>query len=88
MRLLSELREYTQIHFHDEEELMERINYPGLEAQIKAHSAFVERLVGINLSELDDMDDNQQEYINELIDFLASWLVNHIMKMDQKIPAE
>ena len=85
MRLLSELREYTQIHFHDEEELMERINYPGLEAQIKAHSAFVERLVGINLSELDDMDDNQQEYLLELIQFLLSWLSNHILGTDMKI---
>lgn len=85
MRLLSELREYTQIHFHDEEELMERINYPGLEAQIKAHSAFVERLVGINLSELDDMDDNQQEYLLDLIQFLLSWLSNHILGTDMKI---
>lgn len=85
MRLLSELREYTQIHFHDEEELMERINYPGLGAQMKAHSAFVERLVGINLSELDDMDDNQQEYLLDLIQFLLSWLSNHILGTDMKI---
>ncbi len=85
MRLLSELREYTQVHFHDEEELMERINYPGLEAQMQAHSAFVERLVGINLSELDDMDDNQQEYLLDLIQFLLSWLSNHILGADKKI---
>ncbi len=85
MRLLSELREYTQVHFHDEEELMERIGYPGLEAQMQAHSAFVERLVGINLSELDEMDDNQQEYLLDLIQFLLSWLSNHILGADKKI---
>lgn len=64
---------------------MERINYPGLEAQMQAHSAFVERLVGINLSELDDMDDNQQEYLLDLIQFLLSWLSNHILGADKKI---
>lgn len=47
MRLLSEFREYTQVH-----------------------AAFIERLVGINLSKPDDMDDNQQEYLLDLIQFL------------------
>ena len=36
---------------------MEQIKYPSLDIQRRAHSAFVERLVGINLTELDDMDD-------------------------------
>ena len=85
MRLLTELRDYTEFHFHDEEVLMERIHYPGLAEQKRAHTAFVERLVEIDLSELDDMDDNQQEYLLGLIDFLLSWLSNHILGSDKKI---
>lgn len=85
MRLLAELKNYTEFHFHDEEMLMERIHYPELEAQKRAHSAFVKRLVEIDLSELDDMDNNQQEYLLDLIQFLLGWLSNHILGADKKI---
>ncbi len=85
MHLLAELKDYTEIHFHDEEALMERIQYPELDAQKRAHTAFVERLVEIDLTELDDMDDNQQEYLIDLIQFLAGWLINHILGSDKKI---
>mgnify|MGYP002708053185 FL=1 len=87
MRLLAELKDYTEVHFRDEEALMERIHYPELDAQKRAHTAFVERLVEIDLSELDDMDDNQQEYLIDLIQFLAGWLINHILGSDKKIGA-
>lgn len=85
MRLLSELKDYTESHFHDEEELMLRINYPHINSQKHAHSAFIEKLVNINLSELDNIDDNQDEYLNELITFLLEWLANHILGSDKKI---
>lgn len=87
MRLLAELREYTEVHFSDEEAMMERIHYPDIAAQKRAHSAFVGRLVEIDLSELDAMDDNQEEYLQDLIQFLLSWLSNHILGMDKKIGA-
>ena len=32
-----------------------------------------------------EMDDNQQEYLEGLIDFLSSWLINHILQMDKPI---
>lgn len=85
MRLLVELKDYTQFHFADEEMLMEKMHYPELTAQKRAHTAFVERLVEIDLSELDDMDNNQQTYLLELIQFLLGWLSNHIIGMDKKI---
>ena len=85
IHLLEELREYTKIHFSDEEAYMKKIGFPELDAQIRAHTAFVDKLVTIDLDELDDMDDHQQEYLMELIDFLAGWLVNHILKMYTKI---
>ena len=81
--VLNELRDYTEKHFADEEEYMAGINYEGLEAQKKTHEMFVDKLNEINL---DDLDDNQQQYLIELVDFLLMWLVNHILKMDKKIP--
>ena len=85
MNILGELKDYTIMHFSDEEEYMESIGYEGIEMQRVAHQAFVDRLNGINLN---DVDDNQQKYLEELIEFLLGWLVNHIMKMDKRIPAK
>lgn len=85
MGLLTELREYTEFHFADEEEYMKSIGYPQLEAQKRAHTSFVERLVEIDLTDLDSMDDNQQDYLQNMIDFLISWLSNHILKSDKMI---
>lgn len=81
--VLDQLRNYTVQHFADEEEYMASINYEGLDIQKKTHEMFVDKLNDINL---DDLDDNQQQYLIELVDFLLMWLVNHILKMDKKIP--
>ena len=81
--VLDQLRNYTVQHFSDEEEYMASINYEGLDIQKKTHEMFVDKLNDINL---DDLDDNQQQYLIELVDFLLMWLVNHILKMDKKIP--
>jgi len=81
--IINELKDYTIFHFKDEEEYMESIHYDGLEAQKLAHEAFVEKIKLINL---DDVDENQQEYLEELIEYLLGWLSAHILKMDKKIP--
>lgn len=85
VQILKELKDYTILHFRDEEEYMERIGYEGIAMQRAAHTAFVDRLNEINL---DDVDDNQKEYLEEILSFLLGWLTNHILKMDKKIPAE
>lgn len=83
--ILDELKDYTVMHFTDEERYMESIGYEGIEMQRIAHRAFVERLNEINL---EDVDDNQKEYLEDLISFLLEWLTNHILKMDKKIPVK
>ena len=85
VRILNELKQYTIFHFQDEEAYMESVGYEGLELQCVAHTAFVNHLNEINL---ETMDDNQKEYLDEILQFLLNWLTNHILKMDKKIPAE
>lgn len=80
--ILKELKDYTVFHFKDEEDYMEQINYPDLPAQQAAHTGFVDKLNELNL---DDLDDNQQEYLEDLIHFLLNWLTIHILQMDKKI---
>lgn len=80
--ILEKLKNYTSEHFQDEEEYMESIHYHGLEAQKMAHRAFVSKLEDIDL---DQVDQNQQKYLEELMEFLFGWLSNHILKSDKLI---
>lgn len=82
IEILDEMREYTNFHFSDEENLMEKINYPSLQAQKKAHESFVDKL---NEVDLDEADEEQEAYLNDLLSFLLKWLSGHILGMDKKI---
>ena len=81
---LTELREYTKEHFTDEEEYMESIHYEGLDAQKRAHEAFIDKLNNIDPNQLEE---NPQENLQELLEFLLGWLINHILHTDKKIPS-
>ena len=80
--ILDELKEYTRVHFADEENYMKEIGYEGLSQQIILHEKFIETLNEVNL---DHVDDNQQEYLYEVLNFLQNWLINHILKVDKLI---
>lgn len=83
--ILGELREYTQVHFADEEEYMRSINYDGLATQELLHQQFIDKL---NDLDLNDVDDNQESYLYDFLQFLQNWLVSHILKVDKLIPAK
>lgn len=82
VHLLEELKDYTKFHFVDEEKYMQSIQYEGFAAQKRAHDAFVARLEGMNF---EDIDERQQETLEEMLEFLTEWLVNHILHSDKKI---
>lgn len=81
--ILDELKEYTRVHFADEENYMREIGYDGLMRQEILHQNFIDTL---NELDLDDIDDNQESYLYEFLSFLQSWLINHILKVDKLIP--
>ena len=83
MEILAELKEYTQSHFADEEEYMESIGYAGLEAQKRAHEAFIDKLNHISEEKTEG---NPQRYLESLMEFLLGWLINHILYSDKLIP--
>lgn len=86
IEILNQLKEYTEFHFKNEEDYMEKINYADLEIQRCAHAVFVDRLVKVTYTDLNKIDENQEEYLYELLDFLLTWLSNHILKLDKQIP--
>ena len=79
---ISELRAYTGFHFLQEEAYMKKINYDGYEEQKAEHDKFIEKLLDVNLR---DIDDNQDKYIEKLLVFVLDWLCNHIIKKDKLI---
>ncbi|WP_315443583.1 hemerythrin family protein [uncultured Selenomonas sp.] len=83
--LLEELRAYAATHFAHEEEYMERIQYERRFSERYQHLRFIQKLSEINL---DEIDENQQEYLLGILDFLTRWLFGHIKVMDCRIPKE
>ena len=83
--LLEELRTYAATHFAHEEEYMERIQYERRFSERYQHLRFIQKLSEIDL---DAIDENQQEYLLKILDFLARWLCGHIKIMDCRIPRE
>lgn len=79
VEIIEELRGYTETHFRDEEEYMKSINYKGLFTQKIEHDAFIKR---INEVEFNKIDENQDEYIMDILNFVAKWLTEHILQKD------
>lgn len=85
MDILDELHAYTEEHFQDEEAYMKEIGYPKLPQQISAHRAFIDKLVKLDLGDMDFIDEHQQEYLEDLVIYLLDWLTHHILIMDRQI---
>ena len=79
-RILSELFEYTRYHFEAEEEFMQAIAYPKLDAHHKCHDQFIDNLVNFSLDAA-----NSTKTHREVLDFLTVWLINHVLKSDMDI---
>lgn len=82
VELIEELKEYTVYHFKAEEEYMESINYKRMFTQKIDHNNFVKKLEDIDLKEIDE---NQNEAILNLLEFVNAWLIEHILEKDKLI---
>lgn len=78
--VLDELAEYTVYHFEHEEKLMEENNYPDLDKHRVVHTKFVNK---VNELRDKDIDADQKEFLLETVEFVADWVSNHILKVDQ-----
>lgn len=85
MQILSELKDYAEVHFENEEKYMREINYEGYDAQRRAHEAFISRLEEVDESQIEE---NPKTYLQSLVQFLLGWLINHILLSDKKIPVK
>jgi len=82
VNLIEELKDYAAFHFKDEEAYMESINYKKMFTQKIDHENFIKKLNEIDLNKLDE---NQDKYILDLLEFVNQWLVTHILEKDKLI---
>ncbi|WP_315073655.1 hemerythrin family protein [uncultured Clostridium sp.] len=82
VEILQELKDYTIFHFKSEEEYMASINYKRMFTQKVEHDAFIKKLEAIDLK---NVDENQNESLMEVLNFLNDWLTEHILKNDKLI---
>lgn len=79
VELLNELKDYAIYHFKEEEEYMKSINYKRMFTQKIEHDNFIKKLNDIDIRKIDE---NQDEYILNILGFLNNWLVEHILEKD------
>ena len=80
--LYESLKDYVEKHFRDEEALMARSGYPGLEQQKRDHQNFQRQV-----SEPGKTISSQGVTLMELVQMnklLVNWLVSHVQDVDQK----
>ena len=80
LEVLGELKDYTVYHFKTEEEYMAKIGYKKRFSHAIEHSSFVEKLNAVDLKEVDEA---QEKHLMDLLDFITTWIVTHIMKTDR-----
>ena len=80
--IISELQNYTRYHFKTEEDYMQQINYRRFLSQKAAHNEFLAKMDAIDLGKIDN---SQNQYLIESLDFVLDWLAGHIVKADKLI---
>ena len=80
--VLDELIEYTRYHFNHEESYFNRGDYPSAAVHHAEHELLVEQILqvreGLSSRSIEDLD-------TELMNYLQSWLITHIMNTDKKL---
>lgn len=78
--ILEDLVFYTKLHFNNEEQFMEKNNYPELVEHRKIHQSFTEQIIKFK----DEYKQGKSRIDAPLLEFLKNWLVNHILIEDKK----
>lgn len=82
--VLMNLRNYTVKHFSDEEEYMESIHYKKLFTQKIQHQEFINKLDEFMENHNEEVVD-QNKQIEDILEYLTNWLINHILYVDGQI---
>jgi hemerythrin len=78
-QILDELTNYLHLHFETEENAMREHSYPGLYKHSKLHLDLTREVLKLR----ENARAGQEVKAKDLLDFLCSWLKNHILVEDK-----
>jgi hemerythrin len=80
--IFDELKNYTVYHFSFEENDMKSIGYRRFLSHKVQHDDFIQK---INETDLDKIDENQEQYLIDTLEFVVDWIEKHILGVDKRI---
>jgi len=80
-RALEYLAGHVRFHFAEEERLMERLGYPGLEAHREEHRTYQKRLDGVHSHY--ESEGDSAAVVAALDGLLRLWLDEHVCRADR-----
>jgi hemerythrin len=80
--VLSELRDYTVEHFAAEEAYMLEHKYRKFLSHKALHQDFIEKITTVDLNQIDN---EQNLYLKDILNFVTEWLISHILQEDKQI---
>jgi hemerythrin len=81
--VLDQLLRYTEQHFKNEEELLQRAGYSELTAHMARHQQFVSKVKGFSK----DFQSGAAAISVDVLEYLKNWLTEHIMGTDRQYSA-
>jgi len=79
-KVIQEMTAYTEYHFGVEEKYFKKFNYSGANEHIAEHQVFVQKVKTFQ----EDMELGKVSVTFQLMNFLRSWLIEHINGTDRK----
>ena len=71
--------EYVRFHFHTEQEILEKINYPDILKHKKEHEALIMQILDFSTNKA-----GAKRFVpNNFVRFLKDWIVSHIAHSDK-----
>jgi hemerythrin-like metal-binding protein len=77
--VLSNMFDYTQLHFKDEEDYLQRVGYPQLASHEGEHATFVEKITSFSIAAEAGVQDEAAVHR-----YLKMWLQSHILESDMQ----
>ena len=80
LAILDQMTEYILKHFETEEHYMKEFDFPGFQSHRNEHIDFTNTIIDYKIRAVG----GDYKIINEIIEYLMEWIVNHIQVIDRQ----